>query len=91
MRTASSSLREAMARISEAGLKAREVTGFNRFISVFRGPGLAENILFLTPVATTHSPSRVNWALWMGKRSRWILWILGLVDPSTLGKRDKKE
>jgi len=39
---ASSSAREAMARISELGLKAREVAVVSRFITAFRGFGFAE-------------------------------------------------
>lgn len=41
-RTASSSAREATARISDEGLKVREVTEVSRFITDFRGFGLAE-------------------------------------------------
>lgn len=41
-RTASSSRREAVARSSEDGLKVRDVTDVRRFITDFRGFGLAE-------------------------------------------------
>lgn len=41
-RMASSSAREAMARISDEGLKVREVAEVSRFITTFRGLGLAE-------------------------------------------------
>lgn len=41
-RTASSAAPEAMASISEEGLKVRDVTDVSRFITAFRGFGLAK-------------------------------------------------